>query len=89
MFADYYSCTDVRETTGSLGVFLEEAAAALDLEDPSTSSSPSSSPPGAWPTHIVSLLKARLLESSERLNYHLDGDQPMVLYRLWIRCVVV
>ncbi|CAM9213498.1 unnamed protein product [Hapterophycus canaliculatus] len=86
VFADYYSCTDVRETTGSLGVFLEEAAAVLDLA-PSSSSSSSAArgDVSAWPAHVASLLEARLLESSEQLNYHLDGDEPMLLYRLWIR----
>ncbi|CAN0378880.1 unnamed protein product [Pylaiella littoralis] len=101
IFYDYYSCTDVRETKKSLGVFLKEASAALEqelgrssststgigsLSSPSSpsplSSSPSSSSPAA---RIASRLKARLLESSERLNYHLDGDQPMTLYRFWIR----
>ncbi|CAN0267963.1 unnamed protein product [Ectocarpus sp. 8 AP-2014] len=79
VFAEYYSCTDVRETTESLGVFLEEATAALEL-DCSTSRSGS-----VFPAHLASRLKARLLQTADRLNYHLDGDKPMVLYRLWNR----
>lgn len=100
IFTDYYSCTDVRETKEALGVFLKEASVALELQldlepelDPSSSSnvgtvgsfpSSTSSSPAA---RLASRLKTRLLESSERLNYHLDGDQPMVLYRFWVRSV--
>lgn len=82
VFADYYTCTDVRETTESLGVFLKEAIAALEL-DPPPSSFADTVPPEK---RLASRLKDRLLETSERLNYHLDGDDPMVLYRFWMRC---
>lgn len=67
----YYTCTDVGDTTETLGVFLEGVTAALDA--------------GMSPEDLSSRLKAHLLQSAERLDYHLDGDQPMVLYRLWLR----
>lgn len=54
-------------------MFLKEAMAALAA--------------GMSPGDLSCRLKAQLLESSERLDYHLDGDQPMVLYRLWLRFV--
>lgn len=73
----------MRETTESLGVFLKEATAALEL-DCSTSRSGS-----VFPGHLASRLKARLLQTADRLNYHLDGDKPMVLYRLWNRFVLL
>lgn len=84
VFADYYSCTDTREATKSLGVFLQEAIAALELV---SGFSPAAVDGATSPARLASRLKARLLESSEKLNYHLDGDQPMVLYRFWMRFV--
>lgn len=82
VFADYYSCTDVREATKSLGVFLKEATAALELDSSSSRSG------SVFPARLASRLKARLLQTADRLNYHLDGDKPMVLYRLWNRLVL-
>lgn len=88
VFADYYSCTDTRDTTKSLGVFLEEAIAALELgSHSSTTGAANDSVPS--PARLASRLKARLLESSEQLTYHLDGDDPMVLHRFWMRFVLV
>lgn len=72
VWTDYYTNSDVRESTGSLGVFLAEATAALEGT-------------GASPEHLSRRFKAELLQTSERLDYHLDGDQPMVLYRFWNR----
>ena len=71
MWTDYYTNSDVRESTESLGVFLVESTAALDA--------------GASPENLSRLLKAELLRTSERLDYQLDGDLPMVLYRFWNR----
>lgn len=53
-------------------MFLEEATAALEGTDVS-------------PENLYRRFKAELLETSERLDYHLDGDLPMVLYRFWNR----
>ena len=62
----------MRESTGSLGVFLSEATAALDNT-------------GLSPENLSRRFKTELLQTSERLDYHLDGDLPMVLYRFWNR----
>lgn len=88
VFADYYSCTDVRETTKSLGFFLQEAIVALELAAhfSRTGTAVDSEPS---PARLASRLKVRLRESSEKLTYHLDGDDPMVLYRFWTRFVLV
>lgn len=56
----------------SLEVFLNEATAALDT--------------GLSSEDLGARLKTRMLENAERLDFHLDGDLPMVLYRLWLRC---
>lgn len=74
IWAEYYTCSDVRETTECLGVFLNEATRALDA--------------GLSPGEINVRLKAKLIENAQRLDYHLDGDDPMVLYRLWLRWVI-
>lgn len=71
MWSAYYSCSDMRDTTEPLQVFLGEATAALDA--------------GMPPGDLAARLKSKLLESPERIDYHLDGDMPMVLYRLWLR----
>eukprot|EP00904_Undaria_pinnatifida_P006337 jgi/Undpi1/2833/HiC_scaffold_14.g06210.m1 len=71
VWTDYYTNSDVRESRESLGVFLVESTAALDA--------------GASPENLSRLLKAELLRTSERLDYQLDGDLPMVLYRFWNR----
>ena len=73
MFAAYYTCSDLREAQEPLRVFLLEAMAALEAGESSG--------------RIASLLKKSLLRNSQRLDYHLDGDLPMVLYRLWLRWV--
>lgn len=73
MFAAYYTCSDLREAKEPLRVFLSEATAALQA--------------GESPENLGLLLKTRLLRNSERLDYHLDGDLPMVMYRLWLRWV--
>lgn len=103
VFADYYSCTDVRETTESLGVILQEAVVALELASHSHSAADTGTGTGTGdptntaidgeepspPARLASRLKARLLETSEKLTYHLDGDDEMVLYRFWARFVRV
>ncbi|CAM9479429.1 unnamed protein product, partial [Discosporangium mesarthrocarpum] len=40
---------------------------------------------GASPEEVSRRLQVRLLERSERLDYHLAGDAPMTMYRLWLR----
>lgn len=94
VFADYYSCTDVRETTKSLGVFLQEAIVALELASHSSDTTTTIATASAIhgepsPARLAARLRARLLESSEKLTYHLDGDDPMVLYRFWMRFVLI
>lgn len=64
----------MRDTLGPLEVFLAAATAALDA--------------GISPTDLATELQKHMLDSSERLDYHLDGDLPMVMYRLWLRYVL-
>lgn len=71
IWSQYYSTSEMRDTLGPLEVFLAAATAALDA--------------GISPTDLATELQKHMLDSSERLDYHLDGDLPMVMYRLWLR----
>lgn len=72
VWSQYYTTSTLRDTLKPLEAFLEEATAALDA--------------GMTPDDLGARLKQHMLDNSERLDYHCDGDLPMVLYRLWLRC---